>query len=183
MHLPIGITSFVIPSRQTPICLFSSCLRIRGSGFDIVSGGELQRILQVNKKAARRVVFSGVEKTSAEIDLALAADILIFNVESESEVALLAERARSRRVRARVALRVNPDVFAETHPYISTGPAGEGHKFWNRHQGRASGVPGSKAIPLPGPDWDQRPHRIADSERRTFRGCARSLYPRTHPRT
>jgi diaminopimelate decarboxylase len=99
----------------------------RGSGFDIVSGGELQRILEVDKKAARRVVFSGVGKTAAEIDLALSAGILIFNVESESEVALLAERASRRRVRARVALRVNPDVFAETHPYISTGL--REHKF------------------------------------------------------
>jgi diaminopimelate decarboxylase len=99
----------------------------RGSGFDIVSGGELLRILEVNKKAARRVVFSGVGKTAAEIDSALAADILIFNVESESEVALLAERACKLRVRARVALRVNPDVFAETHPYISTGL--REHKF------------------------------------------------------
>jgi diaminopimelate decarboxylase len=98
-----------------------------GSGFDIVSGGELERILEVNKKAARRVVFSGVGKTAAEIDLALAAGILIFNVESESEAALLAERASKRRVRARVALRVNPDVFAETHPYISTGL--REHKF------------------------------------------------------
>jgi len=99
----------------------------QGSGFDIVSGGELERILEVNKKAARRVVFSGVGKTAPEIDLALASRILIFNVESESEVALLAERARKRRVRARVALRVNPDVFAETHPYISTGL--REHKF------------------------------------------------------
>jgi diaminopimelate decarboxylase len=99
----------------------------RGSGFDIVSGGELRRILKVNKQAARRVVFSGVGKTVAEIDLALAAGILIFNAESESEVALLAERARKLRTRARVALRVNPDVFAETHPYISTGL--REHKF------------------------------------------------------
>jgi diaminopimelate decarboxylase len=99
----------------------------KGSGFDIVSGGELERILLVNKKAARRVVFSGVGKTAPEIDLALAAGILIFNVESESEVALLAERARKRKVRARIALRVNPDVFAETHPYISTGL--REHKF------------------------------------------------------
>jgi diaminopimelate decarboxylase len=99
----------------------------KGSGFDIVSGGELERILEVNKKASRRVVFSGVGKTAPEIDLALASGILIFNVESESEVALLAERARKRKVRARVALRVNPDVFAETHPYISTGL--REHKF------------------------------------------------------
>jgi diaminopimelate decarboxylase len=102
-------------------------LAARGSGFDIVSGGELQRILSVSKKAAHRVVFSGVGKTASEIDLALAAGILIFNVESESEAALLAERASKRRVRARVALRVNPDVFAETHPYISTGL--REHKF------------------------------------------------------
>ena len=68
-------------------------LASQGSGFDIVSGGELLRILEVNKKAARRVVFSGVGKTVEEIDLALAAGILIFNVESEAEVALLAERA------------------------------------------------------------------------------------------
>jgi diaminopimelate decarboxylase len=102
-------------------------LAARGSGFDIVSGGELQRILSVNKKAASRVVFSGVGKTAEEIDLALAAGILIFNVESESEAALLAERASKRRIRARVALRVNPDVFAETHPYISTGL--REHKF------------------------------------------------------
>jgi diaminopimelate decarboxylase len=99
----------------------------QGSGFDIVSGGELVRILQVNKKAAGRIVFSGVGKTAEEIDLALAAGILIFNVESESEVALLGERARRRRVTARVALRVNPDVFADTHPYISTGL--REHKF------------------------------------------------------
>jgi diaminopimelate decarboxylase len=99
----------------------------QGSGFDIVSGGELLRILEVSKKAARRVVFSGVGKTIEEIDLALTAGILIFNVESESEVALLAERAGKLRAHARVALRVNPDVFAETHPYISTGL--REHKF------------------------------------------------------
>jgi diaminopimelate decarboxylase len=99
----------------------------QGSGFDIVSGGELQRILAVNRKAAQRVVFSGVGKTAEEIDLALSAGILIFNVESESEVALLAARAAKKRVQARVALRVNPDVFAETHPYISTGL--REHKF------------------------------------------------------
>ncbi|HEX3940709.1 MAG TPA: diaminopimelate decarboxylase, partial [Acidobacteriaceae bacterium] len=65
-----------------------------GSGFDIVSGGELERILAVSKAAARRVVFSGVGKTAPEIDLALKAGILIFNAESESEIDLLAGRAR-----------------------------------------------------------------------------------------
>jgi diaminopimelate decarboxylase len=99
----------------------------RGAGFDIVSGGELVRVLRVSKKAARRVVFSGVGKTAEEMDLALKAEILLFNVESQAEVALLAERAQKLGKRARVALRVNPDVFAETHPYISTGL--REHKF------------------------------------------------------
>ena len=98
-----------------------------GSGFDIVSGGELERVLSVRKRAARRVVFSGVGKTAAELDLALQADILIFNVESEGELDLLAARASKAGKRARFALRVNPDVFAETHPYISTGL--REHKF------------------------------------------------------
>ncbi len=98
-----------------------------GSGFDVVSGGELERVLRVDKKAAARVVFSGVGKSAAEMDLALKTGILIFNIESESELDLLAERASKLRKRARIALRVNPDVFAETHPYISTGL--REHKF------------------------------------------------------
>jgi len=102
-------------------------LNERGSGFDIVSGGELERVLAVSREAATRVVFSGVGKTAAEIDLALDADILIFNVESAAELAVLAERAKKKKRRARFALRVNPDVFAETHPYISTGL--REHKF------------------------------------------------------
>ena len=97
------------------------------SGFDVVSGGELERVLRADKKSARRVVFSGVGKTRDEIDLALKSEILVFNVESESELALLAERAAALRRRAPMALRVNPDVFAETHPYISTGL--RDHKF------------------------------------------------------
>jgi diaminopimelate decarboxylase len=98
-----------------------------GAGFDIVSGGELERVLTVSKEAAKRAVFSGVGKTAPEMDLALRSGILIFNVESESELDLLAERASKMRAHARVALRVNPDVFAETHPYISTGL--REHKF------------------------------------------------------
>ncbi|AXC14426.1 Diaminopimelate decarboxylase [Acidisarcina polymorpha] len=97
------------------------------AGFDIVSGGELERVLTLGKKAAHRVVFSGVGKTAVELDLALRSDILIFNVESEAEIELLAERARKLRIQAKIALRVNPDVFAETHPYISTGL--REHKF------------------------------------------------------
>ena len=98
-----------------------------GAGFDIVSGGELERVLAAAPEAAGRVVFSGVGKTAAEIDRALQAGILEFNVESEAELDLLAARAQKRRRKARFALRVNPDVFAETHPYISTGL--REHKF------------------------------------------------------
>ena len=98
-----------------------------GAGFDIVSGGELERVLAAAPQAAGKVVFSGVGKTAAEIDLALKAGILQFNVESEDELALLARRARKLKTRARFALRVNPDVFADTHPYISTGL--REHKF------------------------------------------------------
>jgi len=102
-------------------------LAARGAGFDIVSGGELERVRAAAPEALGRVVFSGVGKTAAEIDLALDAGILEFNVESEAELDLLAARARRAKKRAPFALRVNPDVFAETHPYISTGL--REHKF------------------------------------------------------
>jgi diaminopimelate decarboxylase len=98
-----------------------------GAGFDIVSGGELERVLTADKRATGRVVFSGVGKTAPEIDLALKAGIRMFNVESGQELELLAERAARRGKAAPFALRVNPDVFAETHPYISTGMSE--HKF------------------------------------------------------
>jgi diaminopimelate decarboxylase len=98
-----------------------------GAGFDIVSGGELDRVLAAAPEAASRVVFSGVGKTAAEIDHALNAGILEFNVESEAELELLAARAAKLKRKTRFALRVNPDVFAETHPYISTGL--REHKF------------------------------------------------------
>jgi diaminopimelate decarboxylase len=98
-----------------------------GAGFDIVSGGELERVRRADKAALKRVVFSGVGKQVWEIDAALKAGILLFNVESEAELALLALRAEALGIRARFALRVNPDVFADTHPYISTGL--REHKF------------------------------------------------------
>ncbi|MCU1320310.1 MAG: diaminopimelate decarboxylase [Edaphobacter sp.] len=99
----------------------------QGAGFDIVSGGELERVRRAHKPALKKVVFSGVGKQVWEIDAALQADILLFNVESEAELHLLAARAEALGKRARFALRVNPDVFAETHPYISTGLSE--HKF------------------------------------------------------
>ena len=98
-----------------------------GAGFDIVSGGELERMRRADKTALKRVVFSGAGKQEWEIDAALKAGILMFNVESEAELKVLAARAEALDVRARYALRVNPDVFAETHPYISTGLGS--HKF------------------------------------------------------
>lgn len=102
-------------------------LRRAGCGFDVVSGGELQRVLSINRQAARDVVFSGVGKTAEEMRLGLKAEILLFNLESESELWRLAECAASIRKTARIALRVNPDVSAQTHPYISTGL--HQHKF------------------------------------------------------
>jgi len=99
----------------------------RGSGFDIVSGGELERVLAADRKAAKRTVFSGVGKTREELSAGLKAGILLFNVESESELWALAECAGRLGKAAPLALRVNPDVAAETHPYISTGL--HKHKF------------------------------------------------------
>jgi len=106
-------------------------------GFDVVSGGELGRVLRVSRTAARRVVFSGVGKTREEMRAALKANILLFNVESESELRLLAECAGGMKIWAQIALRVNPDVPADTHPYISTGL--QQHKF---------GIPISEAAGL-----------------------------------
>lgn len=98
-----------------------------GAGFDIVSGGELERVRLAHKKSLSKIVFSGVGKTEAELQQALTRGILIFNVESEGELDLLAACAANTRKTAKVAVRVNPDVPAETHPYISTGL--REHKF------------------------------------------------------
>jgi diaminopimelate decarboxylase len=98
-----------------------------GCGFDVVSGGELERVLRTDKSAARRVVFSGVGKTAPEIEAALKAGILLFNLESPAEMEVVAVCAEKLKRTARVAWRVNPDVPAETHPYISTGL--RKHKF------------------------------------------------------
>ncbi|MDB5919966.1 MAG: diaminopimelate decarboxylase [Massilia sp.] len=92
----------------------------RGAGFDIVSGGELLRVLAAGGDPAK-VIFSGVGKTVAEIRLALAHDILCFNVESIPELHRLNEVAGAMGKTARVSLRVNPNVDAKTHPYIATG--------------------------------------------------------------
>ncbi|WAI84304.1 MULTISPECIES: diaminopimelate decarboxylase [Achromobacter] len=91
-----------------------------GAGFDIVSGGELKRTLAVGADPSK-IVFSGVGKQAWEMRDALAAKVKCFNVESEAELHRLSDVAEALGVRAPVSLRVNPDVDAQTHPYISTG--------------------------------------------------------------
>jgi diaminopimelate decarboxylase len=91
-----------------------------GSGVDIVSGGELFRALKAGVPASK-MVFAGVGKTHEEVRDALKADILMFNVESPAELRAINEVAASVGKKARVALRINPDIDPKTHPYISTG--------------------------------------------------------------
>lgn len=91
-----------------------------GAGFDIVSGGELMRVLEAGGDP-QKVVFSGLGKTVAEMNLALEANIKCFNIESEPELERLNDVAARMGKKARISLRVNPDVDAKTHPYISTG--------------------------------------------------------------
>ena len=97
-----------------------SVLARLGSGFDIVSGGELARVLKAGGEPGK-IVFSGVGKTAADMELALQAGIRCFNVESVAELERLDQVAAAHGVSAPVSLRVNPDVNARTHPYISTG--------------------------------------------------------------
>ena len=96
------------------------CLAKLGAGFDIVSGGELARVMMAGGDP-KKVVFSGVGKTPAELNDALDAGIRCFNVESASELKLLESIAAKKKMTAPVSIRVNPDVDAQTHPYISTG--------------------------------------------------------------
>lgn len=120
-----------------------------GCGFDIVSGGELQRVLAAGGKA-ERVVFSGVGKSRAEIEAALQAGVRCFNVESDSELGLLSQIAQAMGKAAPVSLRVNPDVDPKTHPYISTGL--RGNKFGIAHgesvatYKRAAQLPGIRVV-------------------------------------
>ena len=91
-----------------------------GAGFDIVSGGELKRVIAA-KGDTKKVVFSGIGKSIDEISLALKHEILAFNVESEAELYRIQDIAKSMGKTANISIRVNPDVDAKTHPYISTG--------------------------------------------------------------
>jgi diaminopimelate decarboxylase len=118
-----------------------------GCGFDIVSGGELERVLAAGGKPAD-IIFSGVGKTRAEMRQALEVGIGCFNVESEAELDVLSEVATQAGKTAHVSIRVNPDVDAKTHPYISTGL--KGNKFGIAHDRtlhayqRAASLPGLK---------------------------------------
>jgi diaminopimelate decarboxylase len=112
------LTCFAVKANSNLAVL--SLFRRLGAGFDIVSGGELERALKAGADP-RRIVFSGVGKNRAEMDRALACDILQFNVESQAELEILEARAQASGKVARVGLRINPDVDPKTHPYISTG--------------------------------------------------------------
>ncbi len=120
-----------------------------GCGFDIVSGGELERVLAAGGDPAR-IIFSGVGKTRAEMRQALQTGIGCFNVESEAELEILDEVARALGKRAPVSIRVNPNVDAKTHPYISTGL--KGNKFGIAHERtlatyqRAAALPGLQVV-------------------------------------
>ena len=102
-----------------------------GCGFDIVSGGELDRVIAAGGDTAK-VIFSGVGKTRAEMRKALEVGIACFNVESEAELEVLSDVAQSMGKRAPISIRVNPNVDAKTHPYISTGL--KGNKFGVAHE-------------------------------------------------
>jgi diaminopimelate decarboxylase len=108
-----------------------SVLAKLGAGFDIVSGGELARVIAAGGDP-RKVVFSGVAKTHEEIRFALEQQILCFNVESFAELDRINEVALAMDVQAPISLRINPDVDAQTHPYISTGL--KANKFGIPHQ-------------------------------------------------
>jgi len=120
-----------------------------GCGFDIVSGGELARVLAAGGDPAK-VIFSGVGKTRAEMQQALQVGIGCFNVESEAELDVLSAVASAQGLRAPVSLRVNPNVDAKTHPYISTGL--KGNKFGIAHEHavaayrHAASLPGLKVV-------------------------------------
>jgi diaminopimelate decarboxylase len=112
------LTCFAVKANSNLAVL--NVLARKGAGFDIVSGGELERVLRAGGDA-RKVIFSGLGKTEAEIEQALHANILCFNVESDPELDRINAVASRAGKRAPVSLRVNPDVDAGTHPYISTG--------------------------------------------------------------
>ncbi len=106
--------------KANPNLAILNILANQGAGFDIVSGGELQRVIAA-KGDPKKVVFSGIGKSSKEIELAIHHDILAFNIESEPELYRIQTIAKGMGKIASISIRVNPNVDAKTHPYISTG--------------------------------------------------------------
>jgi diaminopimelate decarboxylase len=147
-------------------------LASEGADFDIVSGGELFRVLEAGGRAPR-VTFAGVGKTRAEIEFALREGIYAFNVESEAEMAFIDEVARALGVKAPISLRVNPDVDAGTHKYISTGKSQ--NKF-----GIGLGLRAGRRLAQPSYSRHPDAHRLADSRREALRRSRRKA--RAHRR-
>ncbi len=143
-----------------------------GAGFDIVSGGELARVLAAGGDPAK-VVFSGVGKTEQEIEQALRADILCFNIESAAELDRIDAVARRLRQRARISVRVNPDVDPRTHPYISTGL--KANKFGVGHEETLALYRSAASRARRRGGRNRLPHRIAGHR-------ARALPRRSRPR-
>ncbi|MGN0917617.1 MAG: diaminopimelate decarboxylase family protein, partial [Oxalobacter sp.] len=113
-----SLTCYSVKSNSNIAIL--NLLAKQGAGFDIVSGGELSRVIAAGGDP-HKVIYSGVGKTVSEIRLSLEHDILCFNVESLSELKRINQVAGEMGKKARISFRVNPDVDAKTHPYISTG--------------------------------------------------------------
>jgi len=129
-----------------------------GCGFDIVSGGELARVLAAGG-APEKIIFSGVGKTRAEMKQALELGIACFNVESEAELEVLNDVALSLGQKAPVSLRVNPNVDPKTHPYISTGL--KGNKFGVAHE-RCSNLQARCCLARLGRGGHRLPHWLAN---------------------
>ena len=106
--------------KSNPNIAILNLLANNGAGFDIVSGGELQRVIAA-KGDPKKIVFSGVGKSKEDIELAIKYDILTFNVESEAELYRIQNTAKRLNKKASISIRVNPNVDPKTHPYISTG--------------------------------------------------------------
>ena len=170
-RLPVSPTRSATQSRRIRISRFLDVLGRLGAGFDIVSAGELERVLAAGASASR-VVFSGVGKHDAEMAAALEARVGCFNVESACELDRLAALAASAGKRAPVSLRVNPDIDAHTHPYITTGlreskfgiPIEEAPGLYARAGGGALARGARRGLP----------HRLATCERHAFSRRPRS---------
>jgi diaminopimelate decarboxylase len=140
----------------------------QGAGFDIVSGGELLRVLAAGGDP-RKVIFSGVGKSVEEMRLALSHDILCFNVESIPELHRLNEVAAMGK-KARISLRVNPNVDAKTHPYIATGL--KANKFGVAFDDALDTYRTAAKLPHLEVSRHRLPHRLAAAGRRTAAGSA-----------